>query len=173
MSANLGGTIERVRDLAAAGVSQAEAARRIGCSPANVSQLAVVHGISFARPRRQQWPYVKLTSGEASTYRHLTRGKGFLRDEALELVGRSDLIGCCRHPSSATPSSAQLASTARARWRAGDTQVEIAALLKVSQQTVHRMLHGHGIYADAPDPVTAAEIQERRRAQRNPERSEA
>lgn len=82
---------------AAAGMSQAEAARAMGLTRPSASQYARRHGLKFRDGRKTNGTHLidnalaKLTPAERADYNWIKR-KRFTRTEALRLIGRLDLV---------------------------------------------------------------------------------
>lgn len=82
------------RECAAAGMTQAEAARHRGMKAPAACLAAKRQGLTFRNGRsgRDGSFFARLTNVEMADYRMFTRSKRLSRQEALVALGRTDLV---------------------------------------------------------------------------------
>lgn len=80
-------------DCAERGMSRSEAAEALGITVSKVSYAARRFGLKFRPAPRGTSDLAYLTESEREDYRLLRRKGGMSRDEAMQSIGRADLIG--------------------------------------------------------------------------------
>ena len=84
---------DAVRLCAELGLTATETTVVLGCSGTSARVIARETGARFTRARAGHWAGLGLLTRQQRADYETARRKGFRRDEALEVVGRAELVG--------------------------------------------------------------------------------